>query len=99
MLLQTAASYSGSHKNQQRQTLSWDCPFNSGKSKQLNLEIKALENINRAYYNLKNHVLLLLLGSERFSSGPPIHAQLSQAYAKTAWRIQLIYSVRRQDGL
>jgi hypothetical protein len=65
MLLQAAVSYSGSHKIWQRQTLSWDCPFNSGKSKQLNFESKVLEDINRAY------------------SGPPIHAQFSQAYAKT----------------
>jgi hypothetical protein len=29
MLLQTTASYSGSRKILQRQTLSWDCPFNA----------------------------------------------------------------------
>jgi hypothetical protein len=51
MLPQTAASYSGSHKILQRQTLSW--PFNTRKSKQFNLVSKALENMIRAYYTLK----------------------------------------------
>jgi hypothetical protein len=37
----------------QRQTLSWDCPFNTRKSKQFNLVSKTLENMIRAYYNLK----------------------------------------------
>jgi hypothetical protein len=49
MLLQTTASYSGSHKILQRQTLSWDCSFNRQKSKQFNLVNKALENMIRAY--------------------------------------------------
>jgi hypothetical protein len=83
----------------QRQTLSWDFPFNSGKSKQLNLESNALEDMNRAYCNLNKACLLLLLGSEWFYSGPPIHAQFSQAYAKISLRNQLISSVCRQDGL
>jgi hypothetical protein len=55
MLLQTAASYRyrGSQKNLLRlQTFSWDCPLNSGKSKKLNLESKAVEDINRPNYNL-----------------------------------------------
>jgi hypothetical protein len=52
MALQTAVSYNGSNKILQRQALSWDCPFNSGKSKQLSLESKALEDTNSAYYNL-----------------------------------------------
>jgi hypothetical protein len=30
----------------------WDCPSNSGKYKQLNLESKAFEDIERAYYNI-----------------------------------------------
>jgi hypothetical protein len=37
----------------QRQTLSWDCPFNTQKSKQFNLVSKAIENIIRANYTLK----------------------------------------------
>jgi hypothetical protein len=49
MLPQTTASYSGSHKILQRQTLSWDCR----KLKQLNLIRKALENVIRVYYILK----------------------------------------------
>jgi hypothetical protein len=53
MLPQTTASYSGSHKIFQRKTSSWDCPFNTRKSKQLNLVSKALENMIRAYYTLK----------------------------------------------
>jgi hypothetical protein len=53
MLPQTTASYSGSHKILQRQTLSWDCPFNIRKSKQFNFVSKALENMIRAYYTLK----------------------------------------------
>jgi hypothetical protein len=53
MLIQTAALYSGSHKILQRQTLSWDCPFNTRKSKRFNLVSKALENMIRAYYTLK----------------------------------------------
>jgi hypothetical protein len=44
-LQNVAASYNGSHKILQRQTFSCDFPFNSGKSKQLNLESKALEDI------------------------------------------------------
>jgi hypothetical protein len=53
MLPQTTASYSRSHKILQRQTLLWDCPFNTRKSKQFNLVRKALENMIRAYYTLK----------------------------------------------
>jgi hypothetical protein len=52
-LPQTTASYSGSHKILLRQILSWDCPFNTWKSKQFNLVSKALENMIRAYYILK----------------------------------------------
>jgi hypothetical protein len=52
----------GSHKILLRQTLSWDCPFNSGKSKQLNLESKALEDINRAYYNLNKDCFIAFIG-------------------------------------
>jgi hypothetical protein len=37
----------------QIQTLSWDCPFSSRKSKQFNLVSKALENMIRASYTLK----------------------------------------------
>jgi hypothetical protein len=44
-------------------------------------------------------VLLLLLDDGRLVSGPPIHAQFLQAFAKTALRNQLISSIRRQDGL
>jgi hypothetical protein len=43
-------------------TVSWDCPFNSGKSKQLNLESKALEDINRAYYNLNQACCTAFIG-------------------------------------
>jgi hypothetical protein len=54
----------------------------------------------RAYNTLKSgSILLLLLDNGRLVSGPPIHAQISQAFAKTAWRNQLISSVRRLDGL
>jgi hypothetical protein len=53
MLPQTTASYSGSYKILQRQTLSWDCPFNTRKSIQFNLESKALENMIGAHYTLK----------------------------------------------
>jgi hypothetical protein len=53
MLPQATASYSGSRKILQRQTLSWDCPFNSKKSKQFNLVSKALENMIRVYYTFK----------------------------------------------
>jgi hypothetical protein len=52
MLPQTTASYSGSHKILQRQTLLWGCPFNTRKSKQFNLVSKALVNMIRAYYTL-----------------------------------------------
>jgi hypothetical protein len=76
MLLQTTASYSGCQKILQRQTLSWDCPFNTQKSKTFILGIKALENMNRAYYTLK---LMLLLDKRRFLSGPPIHIQVPHA--------------------
>jgi hypothetical protein len=64
MLLQTAASYSGypPTKNLQRQTLSWDCPFNSRQSKQFNLDSKVLEYINRAYYNLNRACLTVFIG-------------------------------------
>jgi hypothetical protein len=53
MLLQTTESYSGCQKILLRQTLSWDCPFNSRKSKTFNLGIKVLENMIRAYCTLK----------------------------------------------
>jgi hypothetical protein len=53
MLPQTTAPYSCSHKILQRQTLSWDCPFNTRKPKQFNLVSKALENMIRVYYTLK----------------------------------------------
>jgi hypothetical protein len=62
MLLQTAALYSGSHKISQRQTLSVDCPFNSRKSNQLNLESKVLEDLNRAYYNRNKICFSIFIG-------------------------------------
>jgi hypothetical protein len=52
-LPQTTALYSGSHKILQRQTFSWDSPFNIRKSEQFNLVRKAIENMNSAYYTLK----------------------------------------------
>jgi hypothetical protein len=84
ILPQTTASYSGSYKILQRQTLSWDCPFNTQKSKQFNLVSKAPENMIRDYYLKIGFVLLLFLDNGRFVSGPPIHAQVQQAFAKTA---------------
>jgi hypothetical protein len=42
-------------------------------------------------------VLLLLLDNGRLVSGPSIHAQFLQAFAKTARRNQLISSLHRQD--
>jgi hypothetical protein len=50
--------------------------FNTRKSKTFNLGIKALENMNRAYYTLK---LKLLLDNGRFLSGPLMHAQVPYA--------------------
>jgi hypothetical protein len=41
------------HKLFQIQTLSWDWPFNSRKSKQFNLVSKAQENMIMVYYTLK----------------------------------------------
>jgi hypothetical protein len=81
MLLQTASSYSVCQEILQRQTLLWDCPFNTQKSKTFNLGIKALENMSIAYYTLK---LMLLLDNGRFLSGPPIHAKYPMRDAKTA---------------
>jgi hypothetical protein len=48
----------------------------------------------RAYYTLKiGFVLLLLLDNRRLVSGPPIYAQFSQAFAKTASRNQLDWTI------
>jgi hypothetical protein len=79
----TTASYSGFQKILQRQTLLWDCPFDTQKFKTFNLGIKALENMNRAYYTLK---LMLLLDNGRFLSGPPIHAQAPPACCQNCLR-------------
>jgi hypothetical protein len=82
MLLQTTGSYSGSHKILQRQTLSWDCPYNTRKCKQFNLVNKALENMIRAYYTIKLTSFCCFYWT--MGDFTADHAQFLQAYAKTS---------------
>jgi hypothetical protein len=78
-------------------SLSWDCPFNSRKSKQFNLVSKALENM--ILYLKTEIVLLLLLDNWQLVRGPPIPRNYRMRAAKNAGQNQLIFCAHRQDGL
>jgi hypothetical protein len=58
-----------------------------------------LKYIKGACYSLDWSCFTAIVYNERFYRGPPMHAQLLQVDAKTAWQNQVIYSVRRQVGL
>jgi hypothetical protein len=83
MLPQTTASYSGSHKILRIQTLLWDCPFNTKKSKKIQINKQVPRNMIRAYYTLKLGSSCCFFDNGRLVSGLPIHAQFSQAFSKT----------------